>query len=104
MIITLANFIEFYIGCSSNGLPENSRLNKAMRDKIYEEIVGEDEKGYAKTYRLDVKVSRSHDKRCALTIEREKRIKAKEDLKNLTLKLQELEEKVERAQHKAKRG
>jgi len=46
----------------------------------------------------------SHEKRCALANKREKRIQAEEDLKNRTLKLQETEEKVERAQHKAKRA
>ena len=82
----LYNFIQDEIRTKLDGLPESSRSDKAVRDKIYEEIVGEDEKGYAKTYGLDVKVSRSHDKRCALTIEREKRIKVEEDLKNMTVK------------------
>ncbi|KAJ8426766.1 hypothetical protein Cgig2_010198 [Carnegiea gigantea] len=85
-----------------DGLPKSSKSAKAVRDKIYEEIIGEDKNGYAKTYELGVKVSHSHEKRCALANEREKRIKA-EDLKHMTLKLQETEEKVERAQHKVER-
>ncbi|KAJ8428899.1 hypothetical protein Cgig2_024968 [Carnegiea gigantea] len=68
------------------------------------EIVGEDKNGYAKTYGLGVKMSRSRGKRYALAIEREKRIKVEEDLKNMTVKLQETEAKVERAQHKAERA
>ncbi|KAJ8433985.1 hypothetical protein Cgig2_012678 [Carnegiea gigantea] len=35
-----------------DGLPESSRSNKAVGDKIYEEIIGEDKNGYAKTYGL----------------------------------------------------
>jgi len=102
--VILYNFIQDEIRTKLDGLPESSRSDKAVRDKIHEEIVGEDKNGYAKTYGLGVKVSRSCGKRCALAIEREKRIKVEEDLKNMTVKLQEIEEKVERAQHKAERA
>ncbi|KAJ8425601.1 hypothetical protein Cgig2_028484 [Carnegiea gigantea] len=86
-----------------DGLPGSSRSDRVMPDKIYEEIVGEDKNGYAKTYVLGIKVPRSHEKRCAMAIERERRVKGEEDLENMTVKLQEIAEKVERAQHKAER-
>ena len=45
----LYNFIQDEIRTKLDELLESSRLDKAVRDKIYEEIVGEDKNGYAKT-------------------------------------------------------
>lgn len=46
----------------------------------------------------------SHVKRCALAKERERRIKAEENLKNITATLQETQEEVKRVGNRADRA